>query len=210
MEDSMAFEKAVAFVVARIPVLDTTDLGDGIRILDLREAGLIKVDVSGLVLVPYMFASIRMKRSRIFSKFWVELDRSKDIWWQDWEVFNCKYLALRLACFSYLGMHNVTLADFYKGANIIGHDAAVIIPPLGTIQKSTDINYRFPSLSNQTRFPVGQFVRNGAGAAFDGFGELEKVDHSIILNALQMTFHDDGTQSPKLINNMLIYNEFEK
>jgi hypothetical protein len=85
----------------------------------------------------------------------------------------------------------------------------VIIPPLDALQKSTGINYRFPS-SNQTRFHAGQFVRNGDGAAFDGFGELEKVDRSIILHALQMKFFDDTTRAPRLIDNNLIYNEFEK
>ena len=145
-----------------------------------------------------------------YSNFWTELLINHDYWWQNWEVFNQRFLAFRLSLFSYLDKSNVSLAQLFHGAIFSEQfDATTIVVPTISDIKLTTINFRYPTTKREQSFSTAEFVLNGDGAAFDAFSYLQ-TQSSKTLFALQMKFSKLETKNPLKIDDKLIHTEYEK
>jgi hypothetical protein len=108
--------------------------------LDLQEKGLVKL-VDGKVRMPYFFVCcfISENKTSPYSTFWTELliDNGKYLWWQNWQVFNWKYIIFRLSLYAYLEIRSVPLKDFFVGAKMnLPIDIEIKIPQLSSLKKS--------------------------------------------------------------------------
>ena len=185
-----------------------------LKFLDLEEKGLVKLE-NGKVIVPYVFVHcfLAINRTTPFAKFWKNILIGADYWWQDWEVFNCNYIAFRLSLFSYQGIRSISLQQLFNGAKFSKlADIRIKIPTESEIIVSK-INYRYPS-TKAPQFDSGNSVLNGGGAPFDSFIYLEQEtpgnDDKRLLLALQtkLAYQDSGR--PQLITNVLVNDEYQK
>jgi hypothetical protein len=172
--------------------------GDKLLWTHLEERGLIQI-VDDKVCMPYFFMVAFLRKSvASFTPIWEGLLlRQGDYFWQNWELFNRDYIALRLACHSYLGKTQITLDEFFKGAKMSVHDnmarMKIEIPTKMTVG---EVEARYPT-TEQPRIPVGHVTMTAAGAPFDSFVYVRLASESKkqVLLAFHMKFSrftDDG------------------
>ncbi|PKK66248.1 hypothetical protein RhiirC2_785046, partial [Rhizophagus irregularis] len=70
--------------------------------------------------IPYLWLRLLVKKSanKSINKFWYDMiDPDEPFYWQDWEIFNVKFWALRYCLFSALGYKQIELKELLKGAH---------------------------------------------------------------------------------------------
>ncbi|CAG8727328.1 14750_t:CDS:2, partial [Funneliformis mosseae] len=134
--------------------------------------------------LPYLWVRLLIKNAdnRSIHKFWhVLIDPDEPFYWQDWEIFNVKFWALRYCLFSALGHKHIELNELLKGARYSDNldvDENVDIPDHESINTHYLI-HRFPpfngsnfSLLNKTcnisLKDNSKICKNGGGAEGDG------------------------------------------
>jgi hypothetical protein len=133
----------------------------------------------------------------------------QDFWWQDWEKFNCRYIAFRLSLFAYLKRTTVPLSEFFAGAKMnLPVDDHVKIPKLEDI-KVVELQKRYPE-TEKIAFQMGTSYLNAGGAPFDSFMYLQTERGEPLLLAFQMKLSYSKSQTGQVINDSLIHDEYNK
>src|SRR5947209_2069590 len=89
--------------------------------------------------LPYLWVQLLIKNcdDRSIHKFWHGMiDPDEPFYWQDWEIFNVKFFALRYCLFSVLGHRQMKLEKLLKGAcysDKLDVDANIDIPDHKTV-----------------------------------------------------------------------------
>ncbi len=148
----------------------------------IEEMGMAKVE-NGRVLIPYIFVRLILRMNTDdrakYAKHWNKYIETDKLLWQHWEIFNLKYMALRVSMFSYYRGKNRTIkvAEFFKGAIINVDDALDFELP----SNPDDITYS--ELKQRINDPAGDggsgftdyaLCLNGSGASNDGFCRLPR------------------------------------
>lgn len=196
----------------------------------LKSSGILTlepVNAKFYVRLPYLWIRLLVRKAVNIpiNKFWYEMiNPDEPFYWQDWEIFNVKFLALRYCLFSALGHKQIELKELLKGAHYSGDldvNANVDIPDYKSVSIHCLI-HRFPSsnASNVNYDTKGstcnispknnsKIYKNGGGAEGDGFCFLITNGKPMFLS-LRMKWREQDSVNPEKINDDLIKKEYEK
>ncbi|CAG8437484.1 16972_t:CDS:2 [Funneliformis caledonium] len=203
------------------PVSYKTLKSNGILTLEPTDEG-----NSFYIRLPYLWVRLLIIHAgNSINKFWhVMIDPNDPFYWQDWEIFNVKFWALRYCLFSALGHEKIKLKELLKGtrySNLMDEDMDVDIPDHTSICVHY-LNHRFPP-SNRNYDMVdsegrickvlfndnNKIYKNGGGAEGDGFCFLVG-ERKIIFLSFQMKWREKDSANPEKIDDKLIKDEYKK
>lgn len=131
------------------------------------------------------------------------IDPSEQFYWQQWEVFNVKFWALRYCLFSALGYKKLKLKELLKGARYSVHidvDVDVDIPNYTSVcthylnNQYPPSNHDYNMLDNEGKLcnissnDNSKIYKNGGGAKGDGFCFLIIKERPVFLSLARPRF----------------------
>ncbi|CAG8636106.1 14604_t:CDS:2, partial [Funneliformis caledonium] len=134
-------------------------------------------------------------------QFWKSMIESSELfYWQNWEDFNIRFLALKFCLLSVYGYKEINGCDFLKGAYCgdMLKDIIIKIPEWNTIL-----------LIKEKSLAV---YKNGESAPFDGFSYIQlKTTNSkdVIMACLQAKWRKLETAQPQKITDSMIKKEYD-
>ncbi|CAG8678727.1 15453_t:CDS:2, partial [Funneliformis mosseae] len=150
------------------------------------------------------------------------IDPDEPFYWQDWEIFNVKFWALRYCLFSALGRKQIELKELLKGAHYSDNldvNANVDIPDHVSTHylihrfPPSDANYDMLNTEGKTcnisLKDNSKICKNGGGAEGDGFCFLIINGRPMFLS-FQMKWREQDSTKPEKIDDGLIKEEYEK
>ncbi|CAB4430039.1 unnamed protein product [Rhizophagus irregularis] len=130
--------------------VENHELGKFLTYRDLVSMGFVNLVPAGekyLIRLPYLWvcAIAECSSDPDLSNWKSMLQYDDPINWQNFEDFNAKFLALRLALFRLLGYEEINLKEFLKGADFSHSfpDVKVVLPETGNI-KLYKLLHRYP------------------------------------------------------------------
>ncbi|CAB5315793.1 unnamed protein product [Rhizophagus irregularis] len=177
--------------------------------------------------IPYLWLRLLVKKSanKSINKFWYDMiDPDEPFYWQDWEIFNVKFWALRYCLFSALGYKQIELKELLKGAHYSDNldvNANVDIPDHESVSTHcltrrfppSDANYNILNTEGKTcnisLKDNRKICKNGEGADGDGFCFLI-INRKPMFLSFQMKWREQNSTKPEKIDDGLIKEEYEK
>lgn len=227
---------ALAKAILNIPVEEDEKItlnGNATTYLELSSYGIIHLvdapDHQVNVRLPYLWVHILVHTSIISGllpqPFWQEMVPSRPIFWQEFELFNMRFWALRLSLLSFLGKTTIPLKDLLCGAWYSDSipDVTVRIPRHSSINIRR-LMKRFPDHleicdeENRPRSDIltqfDTFYINDEGAEMNGFHfmnlDMAGSDNESIFVIFQCKLSNDDTATPQAIDMPMLKEESDK
>ncbi|CAG8601353.1 10204_t:CDS:2 [Gigaspora rosea] len=238
--DFKTFASKITPVLANAILERSVDEDDGIYIDEnkkqhvsyktLKSLGILSLEPADKICtrfyirLPYLWMWLLIKKAgdRSIYKFWnLMINPEEQFYWQQWEIFNINFWALRICLFSVLGYKTIKLKELLKDTlhSDVDMDVDVNIPNHSSVQVHY-LNRRYPS-DDSILDSDGQsckisyndnnkIYKNGGGAEFDGFSFLITNCGQPILLALQMKWRDLESENSQTINDNLINKKYSR
>ncbi|CAB5386474.1 unnamed protein product [Rhizophagus irregularis] len=153
----------------------------------LKSSGILTLEPANTgfyIRIPYLWIRLLVKKSanKSINKFWhVMIDPDEPFYWQNWEIFNVKFWALRYCLFSALRYKQIELKELLEGAHYSDNldvNANVDIPDHESVSthylmRPSDANYNMLNTEGKTcnisLKDNSKICKNGEGADGDWF-----------------------------------------
>lgn len=210
--------------------LDKDESNQPITCKLLKSSGILTLEPANTgfyIRIPYLWLRLLVKKSanKSINKFWYDIiDPNEPFYWQDWEIFNVKFWALRYCLFSALGYKQIELKELLKGAHYSDNldvNANVDIPDYESVSTHcltcrfppSDANYNILNTEGKTcnisLKDNRKICKNGEGADGDGFCFLI-INRKPMFLSFQMKWREQNSTKPEKIDDDLIKEEYEK